>query len=135
MIKLSDTVLWADHTKAPLIKLSLDIHGIQIWPHIPTVHKILILLITLNPYIVLHKMNISSTLNLLSISLHTLNLYLRLQPGNQPLKLVMKLYTRTLLKTFPSVPSIYLTAMLPSFRQYHLHQHPNHTKIGHNSNH
>ena len=106
MKKLSDTVLWVDHIKAPLNMLILNLHGLQIWPHLPDVHQQLLLLINLNPHILFHIIRIPYALKLLSLSLHKFNMYLHIQPRIQPLNLVMKLSTRTLYDPFPSVLSI-----------------------------
>ena len=91
MKTFSDTVPWDDHIKAPLTKFSLNLHGLQIWPHLPAVHQRLILMITLNTHILFYQTRIPYALTLLYLSLQTFNLYLCLQPRIQPLKLVMKI--------------------------------------------
>ena len=135
MIKISAIILWADHIKSPLTMLSLNLHGLQIWPHFLVIHQRLLLMITINPHILLQHMRIPSELNLLSIWLYKFNLHLRLQPRIKLLNLVTKHYIRNMYNPFPSVLSILFTKMKPIFHQYHLHQHQHHTKIGHNLNH
>ena len=39
MTTLSAAVLWYDHINAPLTTLSLNLNGLQIWPHLPAVHQ------------------------------------------------------------------------------------------------
>ena len=92
------TSLWPDHIKAPLTTLILSLHGLQIWPKLPSTHLWLLLLITLNTHILFHHIRIPSDLNLLYISLNKFNLYLRLESRIQPLKLAMKPHTITLWK-------------------------------------
>ena len=101
MTTSSATALWSNHIKSPLSKLGLNLHGLQIWTHLPAVHKQLLLLITFNPHILFHQMSIPYAMDLLSLSIHTFNLCLVLQPSIQPRNLVMKPYTRTLCNPFP----------------------------------
>ena len=96
MKTFSSTVLWDGHIKAPLTTLSLNLHGLQIWPHLLDVHQQLLLLIILNTHILFHQMRIPSSLNLISLSLQKLIIYFCLQQRIQPLNLVVKPYTRTI---------------------------------------
>ena len=95
MTTFSATILWGDHIKAPLTTLNLSLHGLQIWPHLPVVHQQLLLLINPNPHILFHQMRIPYALYLLSLSLHTFNIYIHLKSRIQLLNLSMKPSTRT----------------------------------------
>ena len=67
MITLSGMILWDNCIKAPLNKLSLNQHYLKIWPHLRTVHKWLLLMISINSHILLNKIMVLSELNLLAL--------------------------------------------------------------------
>ena len=73
MTTFSATVVWANHVKTSLTKLSLHLHGLQIWSHFPSIHQQLLLLIILNLHMLSYQMKFLYALNLPSLSLHTFN--------------------------------------------------------------
>ena len=95
MTTLSFICLWAHHIKAILTIRNLDLQGLKPWPQLPDVHQRLLPIRHPNSHTSFHRMRSPSTINLLSLPLYTLTIYLSLQPRFHPLNPAMQPFTKT----------------------------------------